>query len=178
MRTTTAEQRIHAWMDAWCLGWGRFDWAGGPVWGWDGLMAGQRSILRLLPGRRGAIVLLTNSGTGRSLYRSMFPDLMRDRFGVAMPGLPLTPSAGAAGDLERFAGVYAWPDRRFEVAVAGDGLTIAGARTTLEARPLDGQTFVVDAADPDTPTMTFGAFDGEGRPGTLYQMLWAHPRVS
>jgi CubicO group peptidase (beta-lactamase class C family) len=177
LRTTTAEVRIHAWLDAWCLGWGRFDWTGGPVWGWDGLMSGQRSVLRLVPDRRGAIVLLTNSGTGRALYRSVFPDLMRTCFGIGMPALRLDTAPGAAGDLSRFEGVYAWPDRRFEVTATGTGLVIAGTRATVEASPVDGQTFLVDAADPDTPTMTFGAFDGDGRPGALYQMLWAHPRV-
>jgi CubicO group peptidase (beta-lactamase class C family) len=178
LRTTTSEVRIHAWCDAWCLGWGRFDWDGGPVWGWDGLMAGQRCVLRLVPERRGAIVLLTNSGTGRALYRSVFPELMRACFDVGMPALRLETDPAAAGDLSRFAGVYAWPDRRFEVTATGTGLVIAGARGTVEASPVDRQTFLVDAADPDTPTMTFGGFDDEGRPGALYQMLWAHPRAS
>src|SRR5687767_4783172 len=101
MRATEVEVRIHAWLDAWGLGWARFDWDGGPVWGWDGLIAGQRSVLRMVPERRGAIVLLTNSGTGRALYRSVFPDLMREYFGVDMPALRLDPSPGAAGDLSR-----------------------------------------------------------------------------
>ena len=177
LRTATAELRIHGWFDAWCLGWARFDWDGGPVWGWDGLMAGQRSILRMVPERRGAIVLLTNSATGRALYRSMFPDLMRAYFDIGMPPLRLDPSPGAAGDLSRFAGVYAWPDRRWEVTATDTGLSIKGARTTYVAAPIDEQTFLVDADDPDTPTMTFGAFDDEGRPGALYQMLWAHARA-
>jgi CubicO group peptidase (beta-lactamase class C family) len=176
LRTTTAELRIHAWFDAWCLGWARFDWDGGPVWGWDGLMAGQRSILRMVPERRGAIVLLTNSGTGRALYRSMFPDLMRTHFSIGMPALRLNPAPDAAGDLSRFAGVYAWPDRRWDVTTTDTGLSITNARTTYAAVPIDDQTFLVDPDDPDTPTMTFGAFDEHGRPGALYQMLWAHAR--
>jgi hypothetical protein len=43
---------------------------------------------------------------------------------------------------------------------------------------VDERTILVDAADPDTPTMTFGAFDPAGRPQVLYSMLWALPRVS
>jgi CubicO group peptidase (beta-lactamase class C family) len=177
LRETTAEVRIHAWFDAWCLGWARFDWDGGPVYGWDGLMAGQRAVLRMVPERRGAIALLTNCGTGRSLYRSMFPDLMRTHFGIGMPALRLDPSPGAAGDLARFAGEYAWPDRRWHVTTTDTGLSITSASTTFAAAPIDDQTFLVDADDPDTPTMTFGAFDDDGRPGALYQMLWAHPRA-
>jgi CubicO group peptidase (beta-lactamase class C family) len=41
LRAPQAEIRIHGWLDAWCLGWARFDWNGGPVWGWDGLIAGS-----------------------------------------------------------------------------------------------------------------------------------------
>jgi CubicO group peptidase (beta-lactamase class C family) len=177
LRETQAEVRIHAWLDAWCFGWGRFDWTGGPVWGWDGLTSGQRSVLRLLPQRRGAVVLLTNSGTGRALYRSLFPELLRSRFGIGMPPLRLRPSAGAAGDLTRFTGVYAWPDRRVEVSATGTGLAITAQRQTVQAVPIDERTFLVDAADPDTPTVTFGAFDDDARPGVLYNMLWALPRV-
>jgi len=47
LRATHAPVRIHGWLDAWCLGWARFDWQGGPVWGWDGLISGSRAILFL-----------------------------------------------------------------------------------------------------------------------------------
>jgi len=33
-----------------------------------------------------------------------------------------------------------------------------------------------DADDPDTPTVTFGAFDEAGRPHVLYEMIWGLPR--
>jgi CubicO group peptidase (beta-lactamase class C family) len=177
LRATHAEVRIHAWLDAWCLGWARFDWQGGPVWGWDGLISGSRAILRLLPQQRGAVVLLTNSSTGRALYRSLFPILLRAWFGIGMPALRLAPLPGAAGDLRRFAGVYAWPDRRWEVTARDTYLVMEGDGGTVEALPLDDCTFVVDAEDPDIPTVTFGGFDASGRPAVLYQMLWGLPRV-
>jgi CubicO group peptidase (beta-lactamase class C family) len=176
MRSPQAEVRIHGWLDGWCLGWARFDWDGGPVWGWDGLISGSRAILRLVPQQRGAVVLLTNGSTGRALYRSLFPILMRAWFGIGMPALRLTPSPGAAGDLARFAGLYAWPDRRWEVTPSGTHLVMDGDGGAIEAWPLDDRTFVVDAADPDTPTVTFGGFDPGGRPAVLYQMLWGLPR--
>lgn len=56
MGETHEQIRIHAWLDAWCLGCARFDWGGGPVWGWDGLISGQRSVLRLVPDSGGAAV--------------------------------------------------------------------------------------------------------------------------
>jgi CubicO group peptidase (beta-lactamase class C family) len=177
LRGSPEELRIHAWFDAWCLGWARFDWAGGPVWGWDGLISGQRAVLRLVPERRGAAVLLTNCGTGRALYRAIFPDLMDAWFGVGVPPLRLDPSEGAAGDLSRFAGVYAWPDRAWDVAATGSSLVLEIGGRSVEGFPIDDRTFVVDADDPDTPTVTFGGFDEDGRPGVLYEMLWGLPRV-
>jgi hypothetical protein len=47
----------------------------------------------------------------------------------------------------------------------------------LVAQPLDERTCLVDAADPDTPTVTFGGFDATGRPQVIYLMLWGLPRV-
>jgi CubicO group peptidase (beta-lactamase class C family) len=175
LRSTQAEIRIHAWLDAWCLGWARFDWGGGTVWGWDGLISGQRAILRLVPDR-GAAVLLTNSDRGRALYRSLFALLMPEAFGVALPPLALEPSERGA-DLSRYTGVYAWPDRRLEIAATDTGLAIVGDGRTLHALPLDERTFVVDPEDPDEPTVTFDRFDEDGRPAVLYSMLWGLPRA-
>ena len=83
----------------------------------------------------------------------------------------------AAGDLARFAGVYAWPDLRWEVTAGDTHLLMEGDGGAVEALPLDDCTFVVDANDPDTPTVTFGGFGASGRPAVLYQMLWGLPRV-
>jgi hypothetical protein len=87
------------------------------------------------------------------------------------------PSPGAAGDLSRFAGEYAWPDRRVEVTATDAALVLESARGSVEALPLDDRTFLVDPDDPDVPTTTFGEFDDGGRPHVLYQMLWGLPRV-
>jgi len=98
-------------------------------------------------------------------------------FGIGIPALNLDPSPGAAGDLGRFAGAYAWPDRRIEVTASADALLITSGGEQKAALPLNDRTFVVDAADPDTPTITFGYFDDAGRPGVLYDMLWGLPRL-
>jgi CubicO group peptidase (beta-lactamase class C family) len=176
LRASQAEIRIHAWLDAWCLGWARFDWDGGPVWGWDGLIAGQRSVLRLMPEHGGAVVLMTNSGTGRAMYRSLLGELLKPLFGISIPALQLEQLPGAADDLSRFGGVYAWPDLRWEVTATDAGLVMDGPRGTIEALQVDDRSFLVDIDDPDNPTMTFGAFDAGGRPRVLYQMLWGLPR--
>jgi len=41
LRRSTEEVRIHGRLDASCLGLARFDWDGGPVWGWDASSAGS-----------------------------------------------------------------------------------------------------------------------------------------
>jgi CubicO group peptidase (beta-lactamase class C family) len=178
LREVHAEISIYGWLDAWCLGWASFDWPGGAVYGWDGLINGQRSVLRLLPEQQSAVVLMTNSSNGRATYRSFFAEVMPALFGISFPALPLEPVPGAAGDLSRFAGVYAWPDRTVEVTATQDGLLINDAGSELEGLPLDGRSFVVDANDPDNPAVTFGAFDGAGCPQVLYMMLWGLPRVT
>ena len=64
------------------------------------------------------------------------------------------------------------------MARAGRGRAVTSEAGAVEALPLDAATFLVDAGDPDTPTVTFGAFDDSGRPGVLYEMLWGLPRGS
>ena len=168
-----ASPRLHAWLDGWCLGWAWFDWAGGRVYGWDSLIDGERGFLRLVPERRGAVALLANSDSGRAMYRALFAELMPSLFEITVPPLRLEAERHAGEDLSRYAGVYAWPDRRVEVTPSKTGLRIADK----EAWPLDAETFVVDRWDPDNPTVTFGAFDTSGRPHALYVMLWGLPRL-
>lgn len=178
LRAVHADVSIYGWLDSWCLGWARFDWAGGPVWGWDGVINGERSVLRILPEQQAAVGLMTNGSAGRALYRSLFTHLMHSAFGLGVtPVSSLDPSPGAAGDLSRFVGVYAWPDWRVEVTATGRGLLITGEDGATEALRLGERTFLVDAVDPDNPTISFGAFDASGRPGVLYQMLWGLPRL-
>jgi hypothetical protein len=146
------------------------------VWGWDGLVNGERSVLRLLPEHHAAVVVMTNGTSGRAMYRSLFGDLIASEFDIDLPPLSLASSANAAGDLSRFAGFYAWPDRNLEVTVSSTGLRLKSETDEREALPLDGQTFLVDPLDPDNPTVTFGAFDAADRPHVLYDMLWGLPR--
>jgi CubicO group peptidase (beta-lactamase class C family) len=177
MRAVQVDTAIYAWLDSWCLGWAWFNWRGGQVWGWDSVVNGERSVLRIVPERKAAIVLMTNSTTGRAMYRSLFADLMESLFGISVPPLRLDASSATAGDLARFAGIYAWPDRHVEVTASGGGLFIKDEGEESELRPLDERTFLVDPTDPDNPTVTVGTFDASGRPRVLYSMLWGLPRL-
>jgi len=176
LREVGEEVRIHGWLDRWGLGFAGFDWPGARVWGWDGLIEGERSILRFIPELHAAVVLMTNSSTGRFLYRALLPELMRSLFEVEVPTLRLDPDPGAVRDLSRYAATYAWPDRRVEVGALADALLITSGGTTRRALPIDEGVFLVDPNDPDNPAVTFGAFDAEGRPQLLYVMLWGLPR--
>ena len=176
LRASHADVRLQGWFDAWCLGWARFDWEGAPVWGWDGVIAGQRAFLRLVPDRLGAIALMTNADTGRRTYRSLFAELMKELFAVGMPTAARAAASTAGDDLSRFEGVYAWPDWRWEVTATRDRLALECDGQTIEALPLDDGSFLVDDDNPDWPTVTFADFDSEGRPGVLYRMLWGLPR--
>jgi CubicO group peptidase (beta-lactamase class C family) len=176
LRETTAQLSLPGWFDGWGLGWGRFDWSGGPAWGWDGMIDGERSCVRLLPERQAAVVLLTNASSGRALARTLLPELVDAAFGVAIPQRTLDPTPTGRGDLTRFVGVYAWPDRSIEVTAAAQGLRLTEGDREVLAPPVDDRTFLVDADDPDGPTITFGDFGNNGRPGVLYDMIWGLPR--
>ena len=111
---------------------------------------------------------MTNSSTGRALCRSLLADLMNSLFGIRVPSLRLGVSPGAAGDLSRFAGVYAWPDRQVQVTAAGSGLVLKEEHEETEVLPIDERTFLVDPSDPDNPTVTFAGSDAARRPQVLY----------
>jgi len=44
--------------------------------------------------------------------------------------------------------------------------------------PIDERTCLLDSTAPDTPTLTFGAFDPERAPQMLYKAVWGMPRKS
>ena len=73
--------------------------------------------------------------------------------------------------------MYAWPDSQAKVTVAAGGLMITTGEKRMHALRIDERAFLVDAADPDNPAVTFGAFDAARRPGVLYLMLWGLPRI-
>jgi CubicO group peptidase (beta-lactamase class C family) len=176
MRTPHWDLRIPDFMDGWCLGWARWDWPGGPLWGWAGISEGHRTVLKILPHNDAALAIVTNSSQGRALYRTVFPVLLQ-RLGVQMPPFDRTPRPGAV-DLHRYAGSYRWPDGGFDIRVTGDKLHIQATDETLEATPIDERVFVARPTDPDIPVLVFDKFDPSGRPHMLYDGPWAYPRLA
>jgi hypothetical protein len=72
---------------------------------------------------------------------------------------------------------YAWPDLRIDVEATRHSLLLRSDDGDTEALPIDERVFVIDPADPDAPTITFGGFDSTGRPHVPYRMLWGLSRV-
>ncbi len=176
MRESGTALAIRGWFDAWCLGWGRFDWPGGTAWGWDGVLPGERATLRLLPEQRTAVVLLTNGDRGRALAASALTELMPELCGVSPPDHPAHAEIRAE-PLDKYAGRYAWPDLAMTVTVESDHLQLLEDGTSARpAWPLGEGVFLLDRDDPDLTTMTFGPDDESGRPTALYRMLWGFPR--
>jgi CubicO group peptidase (beta-lactamase class C family) len=178
LRVVHADLSIRGWFDGWGLGLGRFDWDGVEVWGWDGVVHGQRSVLRLLPDQGGAVVVLSNGSSGRAMVASVVAEVVHAWFGVNVPTARLDPLPDVPEQLAAYAGTYGWPDRRVDVTESARGLLITEDGIAKEAVPLDRRTFLVDRDDPDSPTITFSDFDGAGRPGVLYDMVWGLGRLS
>ena len=176
LRLEHAAVRIAGWLDGWGLGWARFDATGGHGWGWDGVLPGERSELRLVPDRRTAVVVLTNAEHGRPLIRAVLAELLP---GLTSPYVARAAVAPSTLPLEPYAGRYAWPDLALQVEAAGDHLLVTDAEQKRRpASPLGDGVFLLDPEDPDNPTLTFGGYDERGRPQVLYRMLWGFPRVS
>jgi hypothetical protein len=177
LRVVHAEVSVHGWFDGWGLGLGQFDWDGVEVWGWDGVVNGQRSVLRLLPDRDGAVAVLSNGSAGRAMARSVLAEVVPTFFGVDVPPVRLDAVSEVPEQLSRYAGTYGWPDRRVEVTELDGALLVSEDGIDKEAVPLGRRIFLIDRDEPDTPTITFDDFDEAGRPGVLYDMVWGLGRL-
>jgi len=162
------------------LAWLMDEWDGQRVIGHGGGTLGQLSFLQVLPERRFAVCLLTNSGTGNLLWRDLGTYLFQELAGVRMPRIPGPPETPPVLDLGAYAGVYERLSERYEVDVEGSALTL----TTVETGPLadlvdaprerwrllpiDREHFYVRTANGEEALVTFSDFDREGRPGYLF----------
>ena len=178
LRAVHAEVSIYGWLDSWCLGWAWFDWEGGPVWGWDGVVNGERSV----PADRAGTSGRRRLDDQRQHRACDVPLAVHRADGIVVrdqrpasaprPLRPVQPATSRASLASTHGPTGGWrsppPGAAFS-SRPSDGET--------EALPLDGRTFLVDAADPDNPTVTFGGFDAAGRPRILYVMLWGLPRL-
>nr|GID83039.1 hypothetical protein Ade03nite_19630 [Actinoplanes derwentensis] len=152
MRSVRTELPFHdGENDALGLTWFRKTWEGHPLVGHDGDTIGQTAFLRLLPSQRLAVVLLTNGGPARDLYRALYSEIFSALAGVAMPAPLRPPGDPAVFDIRRHTGVYRGHDYENEVLDrnGAPGLRWAARGPLREVMPAAGGEYETVAAGPD-----------------------------
>ena len=175
MQQRQVELPAHQFANSWGLGWMLFDWSGERLIGHDGGTAGQFSFLRVLPGRRVAVALLTNGGDAVGLYREVFGYVLGKLSGVALPPLPEA-NPNLVTDLARFVGRYERLAASLDV-VLEDGKLLAQQRWSRPPFPIpdppplpleliDEGTLLFRLPPAGTPTAAICLeLDTERRPG-------------
>jgi CubicO group peptidase (beta-lactamase class C family) len=120
------------------LGWYLYPWEGPAVLGHDGGTFGQLSFLRVVPERRFAAVLLTNSWGGALVHVDLFGELFRERVGIEIPPLPSPPDEPVTMDADRYTGDWTWQGLHVRVEEDGAGLVA---------------NLVIPQEDPDAPPL-------------------------
>jgi hypothetical protein len=85
-------------------GWIRYDWDGREVFGHDGDTIGQFAYLRVVPDRRVAVALLTNSYSV-PLYQDLFTELLAELADVTVPRFTV-PTPPPTVDISPWVGTY------------------------------------------------------------------------
>jgi CubicO group peptidase (beta-lactamase class C family) len=156
------------------LGWMVSQWDGERVIGHSGGTIGQLSFLQVLPERRLAVCLLTNSTTGGLLWRDLGRYLFEDLAGVRMPGPPKPPPEPPDIDLTRYTGTYERLGVRNEVSIEDHGLLVTQTHSgplaalgpelrEFHLRPVDPQQFHVRGPTGEG-VASFIDFDPQRRP--------------
>ncbi|MER6529950.1 serine hydrolase [Streptomyces sp. NPDC001508] len=108
-------------VEGWGLGWFLEDWHGTFVHGHDGGTIGQRAYLRLIPGTRYTVALLTTGGRADGLFYELFADVTASIDGSRPP-------ARLEADLTRLpdplVGTWECAECRAEVTPVDDGLRL------------------------------------------------------
>ena len=90
------------------LAWHLFAWGGVDAVGHDGGTFGQLAFLRVVPERRFAYALLTNSYQAALVHRDLLREVVGERLGLDVPDVPSAPEPPIAIDGERYAGRWTW----------------------------------------------------------------------
>ncbi|GAA2840251.1 dipeptidyl aminopeptidase/acylaminoacyl peptidase [Leucobacter komagatae] len=145
--------------DSWGLGWIRYDWNGTRLFGHDGGTVGQAAILRVLPEAGLAVVMLTNGGAIREVYRELFNEIFEELGGVSLPAAFAPPEVPFETDVSEYVGEYKRASVEMEAFVK-DGALRASSRITGIAATFVAQS----AAEYDLPPVSDGLF-AVGGPG-------------
>jgi CubicO group peptidase (beta-lactamase class C family) len=116
------QRRAAGWAEAWGIGWDMRRVDGVQVVAHGGSINGFRTQLTVVPQRRFACAILTNSGRGTSAIRPIERWLLEHACGLHVADPPLVELAPAT--LARYAGQYTHPDADITLTVADDGLRL------------------------------------------------------
>jgi len=170
------------------LGWMVGRWGNERMIGHGGGTLGQLSFLHVLPDRRFAVCLLTNSYSGGLLWRDLGGWLFEELAGVTMPRVPQPASPPPELDLSKYKGRFERLSLRTDVDVEDGELIMSttptgtlaevtgGQPQKLRLRPIDAERFYVKQPGGEG-IVVFSDFDKKGRPGYLF-MGRAAPRVA
>ncbi|HET6953134.1 MAG TPA: serine hydrolase domain-containing protein [Acidimicrobiales bacterium] len=177
--------------EAQALGWTERRWGDLVCLGQDADTFGQRAVLRVLPERRLAVCVLTNSTAGGAVSQAMLEHVATELAGVP-PEADKVPEAPAppAEVLAKLTGTYHRLHQRVRVDVDDGGLRMTtepsgvlqalGVGTSVTTlTPLAGGDLAFGGIDPGTGLREPVVFTGTpGRPATgLYQAGRLHARV-
>jgi hypothetical protein len=155
------------------IGWILSNWDGERIIGHGGGTIGQLSFMQVMPDRRFALILLTNSDTGGALWTDLSRYLFDEFTGVKTPQLPKPPEDPPKVDLSRYVGKYDRTAVAIELkledgklvgtmAYTGPLEELAGSQE-ISLTPIDKEVFQVKAGEGEL-LAEFIDFDRTGRP--------------
>jgi CubicO group peptidase (beta-lactamase class C family) len=174
------------------LGWTVRRWGALTCLGQDADTIGQRAFLRVVPQRRFALCLLTNSPPGAAMARELIPRVAADLLEVDASPLPPRASGAAALDPERLRGSYERLHQRVDVIVDPETQTLVANTEPsgvlralgiepmrLELRPLDpgAGTFVTRDPRTDVDEVVVFAWSGDADASGIYVDGRLHRRL-
>lgn len=136
------------------IGWAVQDADGLDVVSHNGATIGQQALLQLVPARRFALAMLTNTNEAAQIQSAMTHWAWRRFLGVE-PHDPV-PRAHTAAEAARVAGTYRQPASEVRIAIDGDGLV-------LHQRPLESSFRSRMAEPPPIPKPVRLAFSAADR---------------
>ncbi len=176
--------------ELWGLGWAIDHWDGERAIGHRGATIGQAAELRILPGHRLAVAVMTNADTSRPLVHAIETMVFGELAGIAVPPIPAPPEPPATvTEPSRYEGTYQRHTYRHEVAWTGDELRLRTRTSGPLAEiypdpepedlvPADERTFFVyDAATDDRRPILFLGVEGDSPASALFDGRVA-PRLS
>jgi CubicO group peptidase (beta-lactamase class C family) len=159
------------------IGWSIADFGGERVLAHTGGTIGQLAFLYVMPDRRFAFALLTNSGGGLALFADLGRWIFEEFTGVWMTAPPKPPDDPPKLDLRKYVGTYERRDNVIEVSLRDGslvakmqytgGLTGIGEPQEVTLRPFDAEMFQTAGSAGEGLTEFMG-FGSDGRPRFLH----------